>query len=123
MRHAVIKFTAAVMLAVALLLGARGAAPASAAPQTVPFSRSTAAPKMELVDINSATAAELKALPGINESDAAKIIQGRPSFVLGATKALADTRQETRGTGRSTLVAAITHTTPTQQPRAVTKER
>jgi len=42
-------------------------------------SRSTAAvPKAELVDINTATAAELKALPGISDSDSAKIIQGRP---------------------------------------------
>jgi competence protein ComEA len=42
------------------------------------MSRSTAAPKAELVDINTATAAELKALPGISDSDSAKIIQGRP---------------------------------------------
>jgi len=42
-------------------------------------SRSTAAvPKAELVDINTATAAELKAMPGISDSDSAKIIQGRP---------------------------------------------
>ena len=41
--------------------------------------RSTAAaPKMDTVDINSATAAELKMLPGVSDSDAAKIIQGRP---------------------------------------------
>ena len=41
--------------------------------------RSTAAaPKMDTVDINSATAAELKILPGVTDSDAAKIIQGRP---------------------------------------------
>jgi competence protein ComEA len=40
--------------------------------------RSMAAPKMDTVDINSATAAELKMLPGVSESDAAKIIQGRP---------------------------------------------
>jgi DNA uptake protein ComE-like DNA-binding protein len=31
-----------------------------------------------MVDINSATAAELRALPGVTESDATKIIQGRP---------------------------------------------
>ena len=42
-------------------------------------SHSTAAvPKAGLVDINSATAAELKALPGVTDSDATKIIQGRP---------------------------------------------
>ena len=41
--------------------------------------RSTAAvPKMDTVDINNATAAELKMLPGVSDSDAAKIIQGRP---------------------------------------------
>jgi competence protein ComEA len=42
-------------------------------------SRSTAtAPKADVVDINSATAAELKALPGLSDSDASKIVQGRP---------------------------------------------
>jgi hypothetical protein len=47
--------------------------------QTPPASRSTAAvPKMELVDINNATAADLSALPGVNDTDAAKIIEGRP---------------------------------------------
>jgi competence protein ComEA len=38
----------------------------------------TAAPKTDVVDINSASAAELKMLPGVSESDATKIIQGRP---------------------------------------------
>jgi competence protein ComEA len=42
-------------------------------------SRSTAAmPRGDMVDINSASATELKTLPGISESDATKIIQGRP---------------------------------------------
>ena len=42
-------------------------------------SRSTAAaPKADVVDINSATATELQSLPGITESDSAKIIHGRP---------------------------------------------
>src|SRR5690348_13739359 len=52
-------------------------APASKAPTS--DARSTAAaPKMDTVDINSATAAELKMLPGVSDSDATKIIQGRP---------------------------------------------
>src|SRR6201982_2748680 len=43
-----------------------------------PTARSTAsAPKMDTVDINSATAAELKMLPGVSDSDASQIIQGR----------------------------------------------
>ena len=46
---------------------------------STPDARSTAAaPKMDTVDINSATAAELKMLPGVSDNDAAKIIQGRP---------------------------------------------
>jgi competence protein ComEA len=46
---------------------------------STPDARSTAtAPKADMVDINSATAAELKMLPGVSESDATKIIQGRP---------------------------------------------
>src|SRR6516225_1447786 len=44
-----------------------------------PGSHSTASvPKAGLVDINSATAAELKGLPGVSDADSAKIIQGRP---------------------------------------------
>ena len=47
------------------------------APETTP--RSTAAlPNTDLVDINTATAAQLKALPSVSDSDSAKIIQGRP---------------------------------------------
>ena len=38
----------------------------------------TAAPKSDMVDLNTATASELKALSGLSEGDAAKIIQGRP---------------------------------------------
>ena len=41
--------------------------------------RSTAAvPNTDPVDINTATAAQLKVLPGLSDSDSAKIIQGRP---------------------------------------------
>ena len=46
------------------------------APDAMP--RSTAAmPNTDLVDINTATATQLKALPGVNDSDSAKIIQSR----------------------------------------------
>jgi len=35
-------------------------------------------PKAGLVDINTATATELKGLSGVSDTDSAKIIQGRP---------------------------------------------
>jgi DNA uptake protein ComE-like DNA-binding protein len=52
-------------------------------------SRSTAAvPNAGLVDINTATAAELQALPGISERDSAKIIHGSPgSTQVSSSKA------------------------------------
>ena len=48
---------------------AKAASAASAAPRVSPT---------KLVDINSASAAELKKLPGITDVEAAKIIAGRP---------------------------------------------
>jgi len=46
-------------------------APAAAKP-------AAAAPKTKLMDINSASAAELKTLPGISEAEVAKLIATRP---------------------------------------------
>jgi competence protein ComEA len=54
------------------------AVPATPKASTSDARSTTAAPKMDTVDINSATAAELKMLPGVSDSDATKIIQGRP---------------------------------------------
>jgi competence protein ComEA len=45
---------------------------------SAPAAPSTAAKEKELVDINTASAAELKALPAIGDAYSAKIIQGRP---------------------------------------------
>jgi len=74
--------------------------PASSAMPRSPASdtRGTAAaPKTDMVDLNTATAAELKALPGLSEGDAAKIVQGRPytdKSQLVAKKIVSDTAYE-----------------------------
>jgi DNA uptake protein ComE-like DNA-binding protein len=87
MRH----FTLASLAAAALTLGLLAATPSMAqtpAPATggkmapgakmAPAEKMAPAPKAELLDINSATADELKALKGIGDAYSAKIIAGRP---------------------------------------------
>ena len=46
--------------------------------KAVPKKSKAAPPKVEPVDINSATKEELKKLPGIGDAEAARIIAGRP---------------------------------------------
>src|SRR3954467_3908398 len=89
MRH----FTLASLLATALTVGLMAATPSMAqtaqpaaksdskmAPMApkAPESKMAPAPKAELLDINSATAEQLDALPGIGKAYSAKIIEGRP---------------------------------------------
>jgi DNA uptake protein ComE-like DNA-binding protein len=87
MRH----FTLASLVATALTLGLLTATPSMAqtpapatggkmapAPKAAPADKVAPAPKAELLDINSATADELKALKGIGDAYSAKIIAGRP---------------------------------------------
>jgi DNA uptake protein ComE-like DNA-binding protein len=65
----------------ALALGALVAAPAlaaSQAPSHASQSKTKATAKAELVDLNTATEAQLAALPGIGEAYAKKIVAGRP---------------------------------------------
>jgi len=51
---------------------------ASAAPAKAPAAKPPATAKKKLVNLNAATAKELKALPGGSDEEAARIIAGRP---------------------------------------------
>ena len=76
MRH----FTLASLAATALTLGLLTATPllAQTAQPAAKSDKMAPAPKAELLDINSATADELKALKGVGDAYSAKIIAGRP---------------------------------------------
>ena len=65
---------AALLIASPVLAQSRTPTPAASAK---PASGAPEHPK-ELVDINSASAAELKALPAVGDAYSAKIIEGRP---------------------------------------------
>ncbi|GFO54383.1 hypothetical protein GMSM_13900 [Geomonas sp. Red276] len=73
-----IQLVAATLLTLSLALPAFAADPNPAAKAMEKGKGTVAAAKQAAVDINSATEAELKAIPGIGDTYAKKIIAGRP---------------------------------------------
>jgi DNA uptake protein ComE-like DNA-binding protein len=70
-------FVAVAVLVVGMAGGAGIAAQTAAEPKPQTVAEKIAASK-ELLDINTATAAQLKALPGMGDAYATRIIAGRP---------------------------------------------
>ncbi len=82
MRLTPVRSLATLLVLTAATLGAqpkpKPAAKPAPAPAAAPAAEPTAAPAAKQIDINSATAAELEAIPGIGKAFSAKIIGGRP---------------------------------------------
>ncbi len=72
----------AILAALAFALGSLGPSPALAAEKKAPAKAETKAPaaekKKDLIDINTASADELRALPGVGEEYSKKIVDNRP---------------------------------------------
>jgi DNA uptake protein ComE-like DNA-binding protein len=88
------RFTLLVLVIAAALLGGRPSHAASDKPAgTAPAASQASAAPARLVDINSASRAQLKTLPGIGDAEADRIIAARPypsKAKLGADKVVSD---------------------------------
>lgn len=74
MRRSLIALVAALVYTLGCAAYAQGTAKKAAAPAQQAASQKSA----DLIDINTATADQLRTIPGIGEAYAAKIIKGRP---------------------------------------------
>jgi DNA uptake protein ComE-like DNA-binding protein len=66
------------LLVLALALALASSVAVAQKKEEKPAADTKAAPAAELLDINSATEAQLKELPGIGEAYSKKIVEGRP---------------------------------------------
>ena len=72
------KTLTSILLGTVVALGIAAAQPAAPATKTTTAPAAKAAHAAKVVDINTASADELKALPGVGDAYAQKIVDGRP---------------------------------------------